>query len=253
VEGRQVNVRVLEDSVVAQRETRRGVRQLFMNALSEQVKHLRSSIPDIQNLCLKYTDFGRCEDLKQAMINSVIDNVFLSVPVNTHAEFISRLEQGKSELHDSMAECSQLLTTILDEYRAIKKMLKKPLLSQLDSAADIQHQLRHLFVNNFITDIDKQWLQQYPRYLSAITRRFEKVQDNPGRDRQLRLAFAELWDAYEKRDAAMRKQHIISEQLNHYRWMLEEYRVSLFAQELKTRFPVSEKRLKTYWNEIADA
>ncbi len=253
VEGRQVNVRVLEDSGAAQRETHRAVRQLFMNALLEQVKHLRSSIPDIQNLCLKYTDFGRCEDLKQAMINSVIDNVFLSTPVNTHAEFISRLEQGKSELHDSMVEWSRLLTNILDEYRAIKKLLKKPLLSQLDTAADIQLQLRHLFVKNFITDIDKQWLQQYPRYLSAITRRFEKVQDNPARDRQLRLAFAELWEAYENRDAAMCKQHIVSEQLRHYRWMLEEYRVSLFAQELKTRFPVSEKRLKTYWNEIADA
>ena len=253
VDGRQVNVRVLEDCETAKLETQRAIRQLFINALAEQVKHLRASIPDIQNLCLKYTDFGRCEDLKQEMINSVIDNVFLSTPVNTPVEFEARLEQGRAEMHHSLADWSQLLTTILDEYRAIKKRLRKPQLSQLDTVADIQRQLNHLFPKNFISNVDKQWLQQYPRYLAAISKRFEKVQGNPGRDRECRLAFSELWEAYEKRDDALRKQHIVSQQLNHFRWMLEEYRVSLFAQELKTRFPVSEKRLKTYWNEITDA
>ena len=73
------------------------------------------------------------------------------------------------------------------------------------------------------------------------------------RDRQLRIEFSRLWDEYVKRHQALEKQHIESAQLKHYRWMLEEYRVSLFSQELKTRFPISEKRLKKYWNELSDA
>ncbi len=73
------------------------------------------------------------------------------------------------------------------------------------------------------------------------------------RDRQLKIEFSKLWDEYIKRHESLQKQHIDSEQLDHYRWMLEEYRISLFAQELKTRFPVSEKRLKKFWNELSDA
>ena len=131
--------------------------------------------------------------------------------------------------------------------------MKNPSLSQLDTATDIQLQLDHLFPPNFITVIEQQWLQQYPRYLMAIKKRFDKAKTNATRDRQLRLEFSSLWQEYIKRQASLEKQHIDSQQLNHYRWMLEEYRVSLFAQELKTKFPVSEKRLKTYWNELSDA
>ncbi len=131
--------------------------------------------------------------------------------------------------------------------------MKNPSLSQLDTVTDIQLQLDFLFPPNFISLIEQQWLQQYPRYLMAIKKRFDKAKTNVTRDRQLRLEFTSLWQAYIKRKVSLEKQHIDSQQLNHYRWMLEEYRVSLFAQELKTKFPVSEKRLKTYWNELSDA
>jgi ATP-dependent helicase HrpA len=252
-EGSQVNLRALENRKSAQAETHKALRQLFIKAMPEQVKHLKKSIPDIQNLCLKYTDFGRCDELKLDIINKTIDDIFLYDSIHTEKEFTVRLEQGKSELHEKAKHWSRLLTNILDEYRSIKKLLKNPPLSQLDTVTDIQLQLENLFPANFITVIEQQWLQQYPRYLMAIKKRFEKAKTNAIRDRQLRLEFSSLWQEYIKRQAALEKQHIDSQQLNHYRWMLEEYRVSLFAQELKTKFPVSEKRLKTYWNELSDA
>jgi len=251
-DGRQVNLRALDSEKLASRETHQALRQLFINALPEQMKHLKSTIPDLQNLCLKYTDFGRCEDLRGNIINKVIDDAFLLERIATADEFKARLERGRSELQEKAKEWSRLISTILDEYRAIKKCLKKPALSQLDTVADIQQQLNYLFPKNFITTLEREWLQQYPRYLQAIAKRLEKSKTNALRDRQLRIEFSGLWDEYLKRQAALEKQHIESEQLNHYRWMLEEYRVSLFAQELKTRFPVSEKRLKSYWNEISD-
>ena len=252
-EGRQVNLRALENRKTAEDETHKALRQLFIKAMPEQIKHLKKSIPDIQNLCLKYSDFGSCDDLKLDIINKVIDDIFLYDRIRSENEFNVRLEKGKSELHGKAKHWSRLSTTILDEYRAIKKLMRNPSLSQLDTATDIQLQLEHLFPPNFITVIDQQWLQQYPRYLIAIKKRFDKSKTNVTRDRQLRLEFSRLWQEYIKRQASLEKQHIDSQQLNHYRWMLEEYRVSLFAQELKTKFPVSEKRLKTYWNELSDA
>ena len=252
-EGKQVNLRALESKKAAASETHKALRQLYINALPEQIKHLKKSIPDAQNLCLKYTDFGRCDDLKMDIINKTIDDVFLYEDIRSEKEFYSRLEKGKAELHESVKRWSGLLSSILDEYRAIKKIMKNPSLTQLDTVTDIQLQINYLFPKNFITVIDPQWLRQYPRYLTAIKKRFDKSQGNATRDRQSRIEFSKLWDEYVKRHESLVKQHIDSEQLNHYRWMLEEYRVSLFAQELKTKFPVSEKRLKTYWNALSDA
>lgn len=251
-QGKQVNLRALDSNKHAADETRQALRQLVINALPEQVNFLKKSMPGIQNLCLKYTDFGSCDELKQDIVNKTIDEVFLYEPISTQKEFNSRLDKGKSELHEKAKHWIRLINRILDEYRAIKKILKKPPLSQLDTVSDIKAQLDYLFPKNFITTIKPEWLQQYPRYLTGINKRFEKSQTNALRDRELRIGFSKLWDEYIKRQQLLQKRHIDSEQLNHYRWMLEEYRISLFAQELKTKFPVSEKRLKKYWDTIAD-
>ena len=252
VEGKQVNVRALENQRVAEYETHRALRQLVVNRLRVQFKQLRASLPDIDKLCLKYRDLGSCEQLKSELVDIIIDELFLSEPIGSHDEFESRIEQGKAGLYDAAERWSRLLGDILDEYRAVKKQMKNPGLSQLDTVADIQLQLNHLFTKDFISHTDKQWLQQYPRYLKAINMRLDKSAHNMSRDRQLRIDFSGLWEAYTKRNERMQQAHTESGQLNHYRWMLEEYRVSLFAQELKTRFPVSEKRLKTFWNDISD-
>ena len=249
---KQVNLRALESKRIATAETSRALRQLIINALPEQIKNLKRSIPDIQHLCLKYSDFGRCDDLKLDIIDKTIDDVFLYENIQSEAEFNLRLEKGRSELHEKAKQWSALLTDILDEYRAIKKIMKKSALSQLDTVSDIQGQLNYLFPENFISAIDREWLQQYPRYLIAINKRFDKSKTNVIRDRQSRIEFSKLWDEYMKRQQSLLKQDIESEQLNHYRWMLEEFRVSLFAQELKTRFPISAKRLKTFWNELSE-
>ncbi len=252
-EGKKVNLRALQNKDLAQQETERALRQLFINALPEQIKHLRRSIPDIQNLCLKYSDFGSCEVLKQDIIDKAVDDVFLPEAIHSAEAFSEKLEQGRGQLHECAEQWSQLLSTILDDYRTLKKAMKKPTLAQLEMMADIQQQLSYLFPKNFITVIQREWLEQYPRYLAGINKRIEKSKTNMTRDRQLKIEFSRLWDEYVKRQELLQKQHIDSAQLGHYRWMLEEYRISLFAQELKTRFPVSDKRLRKYWNELSDA
>jgi len=250
-EGKTVNLRVLESRANALSATHEALRQLIVNALPEQVKHVRSSVSSAKNLCLKYSDFGRCETLIDSIVNNVIDEVFLTGPIEDADTFEASVQKGKSELHEISMQWVDLVSGVLDAYREVKKLLKKPALSQLDVVADIQSQLNYLFSDNFVSLVDKQWLQEYPRYLSAIQKRFEKSRSNATRDRQLRLDFMKLWDEYIKRKGTLEKQHIDSPQLDYYRWMLEEYRVSLFAQELRTKFPVSEKRLKKYWDELS--
>lgn len=251
--GKKVDLKLLNSKAQAEKETSAGLIQLFINALPEQIKHLRKNLPDIQTLCLKYTDFGGCEELKQDILNITITQCFLQQPVKTSEEFKQAMDNGRSELINVAGEWCTLLSDILNQYKVIKKSLKNPPLSMLDIVSDIQNQINHLFPKHFLTRIDKQWLKHYTRYLNAIQKRLEKAGTSADRDRQHRLQLSDLWNAYQKRHDTLEKQHMVSEQLEHYRWMLEEYRVSLFAQELKTQFPISEKRLKTYWNEISDA
>ena len=252
IQGTSVGLRLINSAQQAEAETRNGLRQLFINALPPQIKQLKNNLPDINNLCLKYADFGRCDELKQDLMHAVIEQCFMQQPIRSQHDFTSALAAGRSELMNVAAQWCQLLSGILDQYKAVKKSLKNPPLSLLDIVSDIHNQLAYLFPAHFLLSIDKQWLVHYPRYLTAISKRLEKAQSDPGRDRQPRLQIADLWQAYLKRQQTLEKQHVVSPQLEHYRWMLEEYRVSLFAQELKTQFPVSEKRLKAYWNEISD-
>jgi ATP-dependent helicase HrpA len=247
-----VNLRVLESQTSADAETVKAVRYLFSKALREQVKYI-SSLPQMKTLCMKYTEFGRCEDLKQRITGRVIDELFLFEPVHNQEDFEARLEAGRSRMVETAEKLCGLLSDALDAYREVKKKIKKPAMNQLDTVTDIQNQLADLFPKGFVDSVELQWLQQYPRYLNAIDKRFEKAATDHLRDRKLRLSFADLWDEYSKRHESLQKQHIDSAQLKHYRWMLEEYRVSLFAQELGTKFPVSEKRLKKYWNEMKES
>jgi len=252
VSGKQVSLRVYNSAEQAQQHHYQGLRQLFINSLTDQVKHLRRNLTDINKLCLHYADFGDCESLKKDLINACIDELFTSQDIFSYKDFLSILNTGKSELFDSADKLCLLLNSILTNYKSIKKILKNPPLEWLDTVTDIKLQLDALLFPGFLTEINSDWLKQYPRYLSAISRRLEKIAGNPVKDRESRLKISNLWHDYIERSNKINNQHCHSEQLDYYRWMIEEYRVSLFAQELKTLFPVSEKRLKKYWDDISD-
>ncbi len=252
-EGQKVALRIFTSQADAQQHHHQGLRQLYRNALTEQLRHLKSNLPGIQQLCLQYTSIGNCDDLKQEILTYLLDQLFTLQTVNNEAEFNTVLNTGRSQIFDKARDLCLLLSETLGIYQSLRKSLKNPPLIWLDAINDIQEQLNQLLHPHFLLSTDPQWLTHYPRYLRAIQKRLDKLQDNPQRDRQNRLAVQALWNNYKQRAQHAEKQHIHSAQLDYYRWMLEEYRISLFAQELKTLFPVSEKRLKEYWNKIDDA
>jgi ATP-dependent helicase HrpA len=97
-----------------------------------------------------------------------------------------------------------------------------------------------------VTETPNQWLMHFPRFLKAIEFRLGKR----GRDAEKLAEIAPLWQGYLERSKRHREQHIIDPELELYRWMIEELRVSLFAQELKTAIPVSVKRLERQWEKV---
>ncbi len=114
----------------------------------------------------------------------------------------------------------------------------------LHAVADINEQLKQLIYNRFINRTPIEWLKEYPRYFKAINLRLEKPAGGEARDRVNMLEIKPLWQDYLDRKQKHEQQGIVDVELENYRWMVEELRVSLFAQELKTKMPVSAKRVK---------
>ncbi len=253
VDGKNVNLRVFSSQSEAKSHHWVGLRQLFMLSMAQPVRHLKSELSNIQPLCMKYSSIGSCDALKTQIIHRLVDQLFTRHLPESSAVFKQVLDENRGNMHDALALLLKNLNAIFDLYHKLQKQLKKPSLNWLDAMSDIQDQLNHLMHKNFILSTPETILKDYPRYLKAIEKRLDKMQSNPGRDRQLRLEISSLWDDYKKRADLLSRQNRHSNQLEEYRWLLEEYRISLFAQEIKTRVPVSSKRLKKIWNDISDA
>lgn len=221
--------------------------------MTPQIRHLKSGLSNIQTYCAKFASIGSCEHFKTQVLYRIVDRLFTRHLPKTSEEFQQLLEAHRAEMDGLQKDILKRLSTLLDIYHRLQKQLKRPPLHWLDAMADIQDQLHHLLDQNFIVTTDEQHFSDLARYLSAIEKRLEKIQQNPDRDRKARLEISGLWDEYKKRSTLLEKSNRHSAQLEEYRWMLEEYRISLFAQEIKTRMPISAKRLRTAWNEITDA
>jgi len=250
--GKQVNVRVIHSKSEAHIMHFNGLRQLFIKALSQPIKHLKSSLSKQQNLCVKFISIGNCDHLKSQVMYRIIDLLFTQHLPTSKIDF-EELLTNRQDINDSFNQFTQQLAEILDAYHLLKKRLKNPPLNWLDAMSDIQEQLNNLFHKNFILETRIDNLNNFSRYLKAIDKRLDKIQSNPDRDRKARIEISALWDDYKKRAVALAKNQQHSQQLESYRWLLEEYRISLFAQEIKTLEPVSAKRLKKIWNDISDA
>jgi len=252
VDKKQVNIRVINSAKEAQKKHFEGLRQLFINNLSQPVKHIKTCVSKQQNLCARYLPVGNCEQLKLQITYRIIDDLFTRHLPETKIEF-SQLLENRQNIDESLKQIIQQLMDILDIYHQLRKRLKNPPLNWLDALTDIQDQLNNLLHNNFVLQTPQKNLNNFTRYLNAIDKRLDKIQNNPERDRKARIEISSLWEEYKKRADTLFKANQYSEQLNDYRWLLEEYRISLFAQEIKTLSPISAKRLKKAWSDISDA
>ena len=246
--GDAVTIEVFDEPEVAASKHRAGLRRLFALQIKDALKYLEKNIPDLQKMAVAYMPLGTQEELRAQIIDVALDRAFLLDPLPTDEyAFKRRVEEGRGRLTLIANEVARLAATILTEYAAAARKIKDTK-NAPDATADAQQQLQRLVPKNFVAATPWPALQQFPRYLKAIVLRLDKLRADPARDAQ-RMAEVRAQDQRFWRLVAERKGQIDS-RLQELRWLLEELRVSFFAQELRTPQPVSVKRLEKVWAQV---
>ncbi len=249
-DGETVSLKVFDAAGEAADCHRRGLRRLFMLQFREQVKYFDKNVPGLTQMAMQYMSLGSSDDLKRQLVELTFERACLVEPLPTGPEvFKARCAEAKARLGLIMQEICRLVGTVLSEWQAVTKKLPA-FKAQAAAVADIEAQLKRLLGKNFVVETPFERLQHYPRYLKAVAVRLDKLKANPARDAQLMAEYAPLWSNYERRAIQLAKLGTPDPQVEQFRWLLEELRVGLYAQELRTPVPVSTKRLQKQWEGI---
>jgi ATP-dependent helicase HrpA len=246
--GAHVEIEVFDEPEVAAAKHRAGLRRLVALQLKEPLKFLEKNIPDLQRMSVLYMGLGTAEELRDQIIGVALDRAFLGDPLPTDAMgFKKRIEEGRSRLNLIAQEVARAVHAVLQELANATRKLKDSRPAK-DVADDIGAQLQRLVPKRFALDTPWAQLQHLPRYLKAITARLDKLRADPARDAKLMSEVRPLEQRYTRRLAELKG--VKDARLDDFRWQLEELRVSLFAQELRTPQPVSVKRLDKVWSQL---
>jgi ATP-dependent helicase HrpA len=241
-EGDGVTLQAFDTREEALAVHRKGLARLFMLALKEQVKYLEKNLPDAQKLGMLFLPFGSQQDLQRQVLALTFERCCLMEPWPANEkEFAARGKEAKARLNLVAAEIARLAGTVLAEYHALQKSLPG-FKAHGQATQDIRSQCEWLLGREWIARTPYERLQHLPRYLKAVNVRLEKLRTNPARDAQLLAQLAPLQQQWQRRLSALQGEH--DSRLEDYGWLLQELRVSLFAQELKTPVIVSVKRLE---------
>lgn len=240
--GDAVTVAVYDEPEVAAREHRIGLRRLFALQLRDTLKALDKNIPELAKMAVLYMPLGTAEGLRQQIVEVALQRAFLVEPLPAdEAAFEARLQQGRPRLVLIAHEVARLALQILTEWSAAQRKLKEARHLAPASAADVQQQLQRLVPARFLAETAWEQLVHLPRYLKAVQMRIDKARQDPAREAQ---RLAELRPVEQRVLRLLQERRgSADERLLALRWMVEELRVSLFAQELRTPYPVSVKRL----------
>ena len=255
--GDAVTVEVFDEPEMASAKHRAGLRRLFALQIKEAVKYLEKNLPDLQKTATAFMLVGRAADnsgggtvdeLREQIIEVALDRAFLLDPLpQREAEFRQRLEDGRGRLTLIASELARTAAGILLEFAAAQRKIKDTK-NAADAVLDAAQQLQRLVPKRFLTVTPYVQLQHFPRYLKAITARLEKWRADPARDAARMAEFKPQEQRY-WRLVAERK-GATDARMQEFRWLLEELRVSFFAQELRTPQPVSIKRMEKAWAQV---
>src|SRR3989344_598178 len=238
----------------AEFQHRRALQRLLLQQLAEQAKFLRGKLPGLTELALLYRDMGRVDALVEDILLASLDSCILegSEPLPRDGAGLAALAERKRGDWTGEAErLAKLTLEILKLWHGLQKRFKGKIdLAQAMALNDIKLQLSNLVYPGFVRETPAQWLKEVPRYLKAIEQRLDKIACQVQRDRVWSGELAGYWEQYQARLGKHAQEGKRDPQLVLYRWLLEEYRVSLFAQQLGTKLPVSDKRLSKQWSSV---
>ena len=251
--GEGVSIELCDYREDAQFKHREGLLRLFMLDQNQSIKYLKKELFRGNKNLLRISGIINRDELLLDATKAIFNTTFLSeeeLP-RSKADFEERLHFKRSTLVAVANDYEPLLSEIFTQYYEVDKVLKgKVSPACLGAYAELRAQLDHLVYAGFIYATPYAWLQQYPRYLQAARQRLEKMAGQPQKDRaaciELEKFSERLWQRSQQDNSVLNK----DPEMMLYRWMLEEYRVSLFSQQLGTRMPVSAKRLDKQWQKV---
>lgn len=240
------------DEIEAKRLSRLGMARLLSFKLQDQLNLFAKEIPDYKKLGLYYAPSGRSDVLYDDFALACIANHFACHEIpELQEEFEARWQAGRGDFIESSKEFAELCTAILAEYHELMKSLKGKINFTIAmSVSDLKHQLSNLVFDGFLSQTPKTQLEQFPRFLKACSVRFEKMAREQALERTALPLLKDWWEQYVGRLEQHKAQGIYDPELERFRWLIEEQRVSWFAQQLGTSETVSEKRLAKQWQQV---
>lgn len=240
---------VFDDLVEARKQHWRGLRRLFSLANKETLKALQKQLPGIREIGLLFINIGSVESLIEQILDLAVERAFLMDPLPSSAsQFELRLQEGKPRLALIAQEIARHALGALQAYADLQKKLPQAKAVSAIAYGDIQNQITSLIFPKFIADIPYAQLVHFPRYLKAVAMRIDKLRANPSRDAQCQKDWESVCRPWQKLLQGSKGSATYAmeedQSLQDFRWQLEELRVALYAQELKTPTPMSLKRLE---------
>ncbi|MDO4897952.1 MAG: ATP-dependent RNA helicase HrpA [Rothia sp. (in: high G+C Gram-positive bacteria)] len=253
-EGKSVAVRIFPSRAEALQAQRGGVIRLLKLNTPSPERYVSEHLNNREKLIFTQNPHGSIDELISDCTVAAIDQLTPATPPTTKAEYTELFNTVRAELIDTVFVITKLVADILSETAKVRKLIKKSTsLSVVHAMSDMKAQVDHLIYPGFVAATGAAQLHHLPRYLKAVTKRIEKLGPNVNRDNQLMLTVQDLEDAYDKAVKSLPGGMAPSQELAAVEWMIEELRVSFFAQELGTAYTVSEKRIAKALREAVDA
>ncbi|MDA9877421.1 ATP-dependent RNA helicase HrpA [bacterium] len=251
--GESVAIEVLDNPLTADKISRQGQLRLALLKGREQVKYLSKNLLRGTELALKAASIGNRQELVTALITTSFQEAIFSGKqvLRQRQDFDQAYQMGIGQVVDIAQQHAANIEAVLPKLYSNQKQLRSLGLSAIYAKDDINQQVNWLFLPKTLSNVSLDKTSQYPRLIRGMQIRIEKLGSQISKDR----SYIQQLENFAEPIKGVQEQLLsydLEEAIWEFQWLLEEYRVSLFAQQLKTRVPVSEKRLKKHWSDIHD-
>ncbi|MES2636736.1 MAG: ATP-dependent RNA helicase HrpA, partial [Pseudomonadota bacterium] len=248
-----ISVKLFDTQYAAHANHRKGVCRLMRFELKEQIKQLEKSLPNFNQYALILRNVMSPEELREDMVAAIADRAFIGeddLP-RTNADFMKLKQRARTRLPAVAQAIARQAQAIANEYQLLAVAQAKMPATVNRLKRDLEQQVALLVYKHCFTQTPWEHLQHVPRYLKALRLRIEKQPSAPERDGKNAASVGLIWQKWQDKVNQCQQSHReVPQNLQDFRWLIEELRVSLFAQELKTPMPISIKRLDKTWAEI---
>lgn len=253
-EGSSVGLRIFPTEAEQLHAQRRGIIRLLQLQVPSPVRYVSEHLSHKEKIVFTQNPHGSIDELIRDCTVAALDHLVPHTPIFTQTEYSELYEHVRAELIETVFDVTKLVAEILSEATALKKAIKKATsLTTMHAVSDVKAQMENLVYPGFVAQTGYDQLVHLPRYLKAAQVRLTKLGPNLHRDNQLMLTVQDLEDSYDNAVKSLPAGTIVPDALRRVNWMIEELRVSFFAQELGTAYTVSEKRITKAQREALDA